>query len=170
MKQRTADRHSLSRAISSDCRAEGSPFRPRPVSPDTYTFRWNASGPIADKAASDRRSAVYSVLPSNSPIPRQPCGEDRGRVADGSFFGKTGSRNNTPGRRVQLRQRVRNLFETSYIDSMNANRSWSRLIRYDAGNFLDRKSNDPEKDSLRVRRGGVTTFVACGSPGGEVDV
>ena len=170
MKLRTADRHSLSRAITSDCRAEGSPFRPRPVSSDTYTPRWIAPDRTADKAASGRRSAVYSVLPSNSPNPGQPCGVHWGRVADATFFGKTGSRTATPSRRVQLRHRVRNLFETSYIDSMNANRPWSRLIRYDAGICLHRSSNETEKDSLRDRRGGVTTFVACGSPGGEADV
>lgn len=87
-KQRTADRHSISRAISSDCRAEGSPFRPRPVSPDTYTFRWNALDRAVDKAASSYRTAVYSVLPSNSPIPGQTCGDVWGRVADASFFPK----------------------------------------------------------------------------------
>jgi hypothetical protein len=159
--QRTADHHSSSRAIQSDRRTEGLPFRPRSVLPGSYPDR----GRFSNKIAPNRRSAIYSVLPSKCLTVRQAYGYNWGSVADVSISNETG-----PGRRQQFLRGVRNLFETNYIVSMNVNRPCSRLTRYDVGMCLSRRSNDIENKSLKDRRGGVTTFVACGSPGGEIYV
>ena len=158
MTQRTADHHSSSRTSRSDRRTEGLPSRPRSPLPDRHQEWRRASNKIAPKS----RSAVYSVLPSNCQTVRQAYGYDLGSVADVSFSNETGF-----GRRWQFAYGVINLFETNLIDSMNMNRPCSRLNRYEAGMSACRPSSDIEKDSLKVRRGGVTAFVACGSPGGE---
>jgi hypothetical protein len=158
---RTADHHSSSRTMSSDRRTEGLPFRPRSSLPDRHPDRGRSS----NKIAPNRRSAVYSVLPSNCQTVRQAYGYDWGSVADVSISNETGS-----GRRQQFLRGVRNLFETNYIVSMNMNRPCSRLNRYGVGMCLCRQSNAQENKSLKDRRGGVTAFVACGSPGGEIYV
>ena len=158
MTQRTADHHSSSRTLRSDRRIEGLPSWPLTSLPGTHQ-EWRRA---SNKIAPNSRSAVYSVLPSNCQTVRQAYGYDWGSAADVYISNETG-----PGRRWQFTYGVINLFETNLIDSMNMNRPCSRLNRYEAGKSACRPSSDIEKDSLKVRRGGVTAFVACGSPGGE---
>ena len=159
MTQRTADHHSSSRTLRSARRTEGLPSWPLSPLPGTHQEWRRASNKIAPKS----RSAVYSVLPSNCQTVRQAYGYDLGSVADVSFSNESGF-----GQRWQFTYGVINLFETKLIDSMNMNRPCSRLNCYEAGMSACRPSSDIEKDSLKVRRGGVTAFVACGSPGGKI--
>jgi hypothetical protein len=161
--QRTADHHSSSRTIPSDRRTEGSPFRPRSSLLDRHRDRLPSWDRSSNKIAPNSRGAVYSVLPWKCQTVRQAYGDGLGSVADVSISNESGF-----GRRREFTYGVRNLFETSYIDSMNMIRPCSRLNRYGAGKCLYRLSNGTEKESLKDRRGGVTTFVACGSPGGEI--
>jgi hypothetical protein len=157
--QRTADHHSSNRTLQSGRRTEGLPSGPRSSLPDTHQEWRCASNKIAPKS----RSAVYSVLPSNCQTVRQAYGYNWDSVADVYISNETGL-----GRRWQFTYGVINLFETNLIDSMNNDRPCSRLNRYEAGLSACRPSSDIEKDSLKVRRGGMTAFVACGSPGGEI--
>jgi hypothetical protein len=161
---RIADHQDEPPAAMPVCRLTGSPFRPRPASPSSLSALRRTIA--VKKPAPYYFSAIHSVLPSNSQTFEAGLRDDWGRDPD---ISKCGEPDEKPGGGgdVQFWHGIRNLFETNYIDSMNMNRPCSRLKRYAAGMCFVRKSNGLEKISLQDRRGGMTTFIACGSPGGE---
>jgi len=161
---RIADHQDDHPAVMPGCRPTGSPLRPRPASP-SYSSALRPTISV-DRSAPFRCSAVNSVLPSNSQTFEAGSRNDWDRDPDVSKCGEPDEKPGGGGD-VQFWRGIRNLFETNYIDSMNMNRPCSRLNRYAAGMCYARKSNGLEKISLQDRRGGMTTFIACGSPGGE---
>jgi hypothetical protein len=161
---RIADHQDDPPAVMPGCRPTGSPLRPRPASPSSSSaLRLTIS---VNRPAPRRCSAVQSVLPSNSQTFEAGSGDEWDNGPDVSKCGEPDEKSGDGGG-VQFWHGIRNLFETNYIDSMNMNRPCSRLNRYAAGMCFVRKSNGLEKTSLHNRRGGMTTFIAYGSPGGE---
>jgi hypothetical protein len=161
----TADHLDDRRVDTPGGRSAGSPFRQCPAS--TWTSLPADIGP--NRPAAYRGLAVYSVLPWNGQTLWAGSTDDWDSLPDLSGCSDESGTGYKPGKggNVSFGHGNRNLFETSYIDSMNVNRPCSRLNRYAAGMCLAGKSNGLEKISLQDRRGGMTTFIACGSPGGE---